>query len=107
MFPDGITPSVNEPQGSEHIQLSFDRLMLAPGESAKVSVCINPAAPDNAEIGFGFNFENFHYATFVQARFGNLSMTRKSPLGKPGWSGTGEMFDSDITNRTLTFKGSV
>ena len=79
--------------------------MLAPGESAKVSVCINPAAPENAEIRFGFNLEDFHYAIFVNARFGNLSMTRKSPLSKPGWSGTEEKFDADMWNRVLTFKG--
>ena len=104
-FPDGISPSVNEAQGSEHIKLSFDRLMLNPGESAKVSVCINPTAPDNAEIGFGFNLENVHYAIFVHAQFGGLSMTRKRTLGKGGWSGTGEMFNADMWNRVQTFKG--
>ncbi|HEY6803302.1 MAG TPA: hypothetical protein VI306_06965 [Pyrinomonadaceae bacterium] len=103
-FPDGISPTVNEPQGSEHIQLSFERLMLTPGESAKVSVCINPTAPDDAEIGFGWNLENLHYAVFAKARFGDLSMTRKRTIGQGGWSGTDEMFDVDIANRTLTFR---
>jgi hypothetical protein len=106
-FPDGISPSVNEPQGSEHLQLSFDRLMLMPGESAKVSVCISPTARDDAQIGLGWNVENVHYAVFVNARFGDLSMTRKRTLGKGGWSGTGEMFNVDMGNRTLTFRGDA
>jgi hypothetical protein len=106
-FPDGISPSVNEPQGSEHIKLAFDKVILTPGQSARVSVCVNPAAPENAEIGFGFNLENVHYAIFVNARFGTLSMTRKRTLDKGGWSGTGEMFDADMWNRVQTFKGSV
>jgi hypothetical protein len=104
-FPDGISPTVNEPQGSEHIKLSFDRVMLTPGQSARVSTCINPTAPENADIGFGFNLENVHYAIFVNARFGSLAMTRKRTLNRGGWSGTGEMFDPDMWNRTLTFKG--
>lgn len=107
VFPNGISPSVNEPQGSEHIKLAFDKVMLTPGQSARVSVCINPAAPENAEIGFGFNLENVHYAIFVNARFGTLSMTRKRTLDKGGWSGTGEMFDADMWNRVQTFKGNV
>lgn len=107
-FPDGITPTVNEPQGSEHIKLSFDKLMLTPGESAKVSVCTNPGAPDNAEIGFGFRLGDILYVIFPNAQFASLGMTRKRTIGSrtSGWSGTGQMFDADMWNRTLTFKGS-
>jgi hypothetical protein len=95
-FPDGITPSVNEPQGSEHIKLSFDKLMLTPGESAKLSVCTSPTAPDGAEIGFGFKLEDVLYVIFSNAQFSSLGMTRKRTIGgRGGWSGTGEMFDFD------------
>jgi hypothetical protein len=107
MFSEGISPSVNEPQGSEHIQLSFDRLMLTPGESAKVSVCINPSASGNAEIGFGWSFEDVDYRVLVSAEFGNLSRTRRTPLGKDAWRGADELFDFDLANRTLTFRGPV
>jgi hypothetical protein len=107
-FPDGCTPLINEPQGSEQIKLSFDRLMLNPGESAKFSICTNPAASSSAdsEITFGWNLGDLHYAVFFTGQ-GSPSMTRKRTLTKGGWSGTDESFDFDKNNRTLTFRAEA
>lgn len=103
-FPAGCVPLVNEPQGTEEVKLSFDRLMLNPGESARISVCANPAATPspNSEITFGWNVDDTHYAVFFDGK-GQFSLMRKRNLTKGGWSGSEKMV-LDIENRTLTFQ---
>ena len=81
--------------------------MLGPGELAKISVCMNPAAvgPAESEIGLGWNARDFHYALWFNTE-GKLSNFRKRSLtDELGWRGSREDFDLDLNNRTVTFKG--
>lgn len=103
-FPNGCLPLVNEPQGNEEVKLSFDRLMVNPQESVRISVCANPAATSHAsEITFGWNVDGIHYAVFFNGQ-GQYMMSRKRSLTTGGWSGTAGRTALDMDNRVLTFK---
>ncbi|HEX6187132.1 MAG TPA: hypothetical protein VFZ40_03540, partial [Pyrinomonadaceae bacterium] len=79
-------------------------LMLADGESAKISVCTNPNVTDGpgSEITFGWDVDDVHYAAFFKAQ-GDFSGMRKRS-GSSGWSEMQDRFDVDLTTRTLKFK---
>lgn len=103
-FLDGLIASVNDPEGSEQIKLSFDSLMLAEGGSAKISVCTNPGVTGGptSEITFGWDVDDVHYAAFFKAQGDFAGMRKRS--GSSGWSEMQDRFDVDLATRTLKFK---
>ncbi len=102
----GYVPAVNEPQGTEQVKLSFDRLQLMPGETARISVCTNPAssAPAGPKIMFNWRHKDFAYAVMFDGK-AQFSMFRK--LLGDRWSYADEEHAVDKTNRLVTFKGTT
>jgi hypothetical protein len=103
-FPEGWTPLASEPQGSEHLKLSFSRLTVAPEESLKLSVCAKSTGPnpslDGAYMVFGWDLDDVHYAMFFTVQ-GNFSAARNR--NEYGWIGNRDMFAVDERNRTVKF----
>ena len=100
----GYVPAVNEPQGTEQVKISFDRLQLMPGETARISVCTNPASPADAQphIMFNWLYKDVPYAVIFdgQAKF---SMFRKFEHER--WHQSDTEYAIDTTNRLVTFRG--
>lgn len=105
-------PTVNEPYGTNNVKLSFERFNLLPGESTKISVCINPAASLSStrtggllasvqEVGFMWQTRDDHYNVSFE-RSGHLSnLTRK--VANKGWTDFPGAFDVDTENRIIAF----
>jgi hypothetical protein len=97
---EGYTPAVNEPQGTNYVKLSFEKLALQPGESAKVSVCINPEA--RGALGtehVGFMWQD-GYGVYFDAG-GQMNGLRKWKDNRA--TDVPEAFDLDRENRTIAF----
>ena len=100
----GYVPAVNEPQGTEQVKLSFDRLQLMPGETARISVCTNPASPASAEPHIMFNWlhKDLYYAVIFNGH-ANFSLFRKWEGER--WHKADSEYAVDNTNRLVTFRG--
>lgn len=95
------TPTVNEPQGSNDVKFSFEKLALAPGESAKLSVCIHPGAEAQMNLGhIGFIWDKF---SVYFDKMGRLNGVRKN-TGKV-WMPADAQFDIDRENHIIAFRG--
>ena len=99
----GYPPRVNEPQGNEQVKLSFDSVVLVEDETARISVCTNPAVEgkDGHQIGFEWQTGAGTHALFFtgkgEAAVGVLSWAD----GK--WSSVTAGYELDKEDRTLTF----
>jgi hypothetical protein len=96
-------PVVNEPQGSNYVKLSFERLNLMPGESTKLSVCINPDAQGITSmnnVGFVWKAKDDYVVFFDQT--GRLNVLWRG-AGDNRWVEAAGAFDLDRENRTVAF----
>lgn len=95
-------PAVNASLGNNTVKLSFDRLTLAPGESAKISVCINPEieAPHGKRVMFSREGD----LTVFFDGAGRPAGVRRWP--GDGWRDAAAAFALGRGERTLTFKTS-
>ncbi|MET0621533.1 MAG: hypothetical protein ABW250_01000 [Pyrinomonadaceae bacterium] len=96
----GYAPTVGEPQGNNYVKLSFERLVLAPGESSKISVCANPRVELVDDFQYMFISEGGHAVFF--GRSGKISGVFKWVSG--AWKDASAASDIDRENRTVTFK---
>jgi hypothetical protein len=96
----GYAPAVAEPQGNDFVKLSFERLVLAPGESSKISVCHNPLRELMEEYQYMFIWESGHAVFF--GRGGQMKGLFKWVSN--AWKDASADFDLDRENRTITFK---
>lgn len=96
----GYLPAVNEPQGNNYVKLSFERLVLAPGESSKISVCANPAVELVEDHQYMFISEGGHAVFF--GRGGKMKAVYK--WVNNSWKDASADCDIDRENRTITLK---
>jgi hypothetical protein len=96
---------VNEPQGTSLVKLSLEKLALNPGESAKLSVCVNPIdAPGADAVGFGFKDSSGAFDSYgvYFGKDGKRITTRRSKDYRR-WTEAAVAFDLDLDNRTIVF----
>ncbi len=96
------SPGVNNPVGNNTIKLSFERLVMAPEENTKISLCLNPAINglDSDEIEFEFRTER-GYGIFFTGK-GKLSAIRT--WRDNNWHDASSAFDIDTDERILTVR---
>jgi len=95
---------VNEPQGTDNVKISFDRLQLMPGETVRISVCTNPASPatQDPHIMFNWIYKDFYYAVIFSGH-AQFSMFRKWESER--WRQAETEYAVEKTNRLVTFRG--
>lgn len=100
----GYVPAVNEPQGTEQVKISFDRLQLMPGETVRISVCTNPASPatDQPHIMFNWIYKDLYRAVIFNGH-AQFSLFRKWEGER--WHQAETEYEVDKTNRLVTFRG--
>jgi len=100
----GYVPAVNEPQGTEQVKISLDRLQLMPNETARISVCTNPASPasEQPHIMFNWIYKDLYYAVIFNG-LAQFTMFRKWEGER--WHQSDSEYAVDKVNRLVTFRG--
>lgn len=99
----GYVPAVNEPQGTEQVKLSLDRLQLMPNETARLSVCTNPASPASGpHIMFNWIYKGFYYAVIFN---GDATFAFFRKWEHERWRQAESEYSLDKANRLVTFRG--
>ena len=105
-FPEdpGITPVVCEPQGNNITKLSFDKLTLLSGETAKLSVCLNPEFPNLPQQQVKFVWQDTGNKAYYTAYFAGNGNSPSQAKWNKGWTPAVNEILVEEGDRTITFK---
>ena len=99
-----VVPVANLPQGNDTIRLSFERVILKPGESTKISVCTNPAveASDKEQAVFEWAAGGDTFFAYFNGKAELMNFWKVGEYSVP--APVTQEFDLDAENRIITFR---